>query len=627
MDGCEAALLALALVYLSALLLLPLVGIVWTALSPGWSTVKETFTRADVLHAFQLTLIITVITVVVTAVFGVIVAWVLVRQPFRGSGILNALVDLPFALSPVTVGLACVLLFGLGGWFEPFFSARGIDIIFALPSMVLVTIFISIPFVIRGVQPVLVEIGTEEEDAARTLGASVWRSFRRVTIPNIRWGLLYGVALSAARAIGEIGAVLVVSGLIQGKTETATLYIFRAVEDRDTASGYVVALTLAAVVDPHPDRHRDVQAPDRKGEEGMTTPIVVEELTKRFGSFAAVDDVSFTAREGAITALLGPSGSGKSTVLRMIAGLEHPTSGKIWMGTEELTVKSVQERQVGFVFQHYALFRHMTVAENVSFGLQVRKESKAAQKQRVDDLLELVQLAHFRDRYPDQLSGGQRQRVALARALAPKPEVLLLDEPFGALDARVRQDLRRWLDELHRELGVTSLLVTHDQEEALELANQIVVMHEGKVEQVGTPSEIYDDPATSFVAGFVGSANVIHGRVVDGHVHLGTIKVPGADHLEEGSAATAYVRPHDIRIATNGHSDPDPAAVKATIERITSLGWLARIGLRLPDDQILIAHIPQEELSGATVGDVVTVDLRNTKAFQREEADEVVPAT
>jgi sulfate/thiosulfate transport system ATP-binding protein len=356
----------------------------------------------------------------------------------------------------------------------------------------------------------------------------------------------------------------------------------------------------------------------------MTTPIVVEGLTKRFGTFAAVDDVSFTAREGAITALLGPSGSGKSTVLRMIAGLEHPTSGRIWMGPDELTVKSVQERQVGFVFQHYALFRHMTVADNVAFGLQVRKESKPAQRKRVDDLLELVQLAHFRDRYPDQLSGGQRQRVALARALAPKPQVLLLDEPFGALDARVRQDLRRWLDELHRELGVTSLLVTHDQEEALELANQIVVMHEGKVEQFGTPSEIYDDPATSFVAGFVGSANVIHGRVVDGHVHLGTINVPGADHLEEGSPATAYVRPHDIRIATNGHADPDAASVKAKIERITSLGWLARIGLRLSDDQVLIAHMPQDELNGATVGDVVTVDLRNPKAFQREDAEEAV---
>jgi sulfate/thiosulfate transport system ATP-binding protein len=352
----------------------------------------------------------------------------------------------------------------------------------------------------------------------------------------------------------------------------------------------------------------------------MTTPIVVEGLTKRFGTFAAVDDVSFTAREGAITALLGPSGSGKSTVLRMIAGLEHPTSGRIWMGPDELTVKSVQERQVGFVFQHYALFRHMTVADNVSFGLRVRKETKGAQKARVNDLLELVQLAHFRDRYPDQLSGGQRQRVALARALAPKPQVLLLDEPFGALDARVRQDLRRWLDELHRELGVTSVLVTHDQEEALELANQVVVMHNGKVEQVGTPSEIYDEPATSFVAGFVGSANVIHGHVVDGHVHLGAIRVPGADHLEEGSPATAYVRPHDIRIATNGRAGSDAGSVEATIERITSLGWLTRIGLRLSGDQLLIAHIPHDELSGATIGDVVMVDLRNPKAFHREEA-------
>ena len=254
----------------------------------------------------------------------------------------------------------------------------------------------------------------------------------------------------------------------------------------------------------------------------MSTPIVVKELSKRFGGFEAVKDVSFTARGGAITALLGPSGSGKSTVLRMIAGLEEPSEGQIWLGDLELTALPVQDRRVGFVFQHYALFRHMTVRQNVTFGLTVRKEPKDAKNARVDELLELVQLAPFANRYPDQLSGGQRQRVALARALAPRPEVLLLDEPFGALDARVRQDLRRWLDELHRELGVTSLLVTHDQEEALELADQIIVMHEGKVEQVGTPSEIYDDPVTPFVAGFVGSANVIHGHVVDGHVHLGT---------------------------------------------------------------------------------------------------------
>jgi len=214
----------------------------------------------------------------------------------------------------------------------------------------------------------------------------------------------------------------------------------------------------------------------------VSTPIVVDNISKRFGSFEAVRDVTFTAPAGAITALLGPSGSGKSTVLRMIAGLEEPNVGRIFMGDEELTVKSVQERQVGFVFQHYALFRHMSVRDNVAFGLRVRKETKQTREDRVEELLDLVQLTPFAERYPDQLSGGQRQRVALARALAPQPQVLLLDEPFGALDAKVRQDLRRWLDELHRELGVTSLLVTHDQEEALELANQIVVMHEGKVE-------------------------------------------------------------------------------------------------------------------------------------------------
>ncbi|HKI28355.1 MAG TPA: sulfate ABC transporter ATP-binding protein, partial [Actinomycetota bacterium] len=233
------------------------------------------------------------------------------------------------------------------------------------------------------------------------------------------------------------------------------------------------------------------------------TPIRVEHLWKRFGEFEAVRDVTFTADAGSITALLGPSGSGKSTVLRMIAGLEEPTAGRIWIEGEEHTFKTVQERRVGFVFQHFALFRHMTVSENVAFGLSVRKQPKTQQRARVQDLLELVQLTGFRDRYPDQLSGGQRQRVALARALAPQPKVLLLDEPFGALDARVRQELRRWLDDLHRELGVTSLLVTHDQDEALELANRIVVMHEGRVEQVGSPDEVYDEPATPFVAGFV----------------------------------------------------------------------------------------------------------------------------
>jgi sulfate/thiosulfate transport system ATP-binding protein len=341
----------------------------------------------------------------------------------------------------------------------------------------------------------------------------------------------------------------------------------------------------------------------------MSMPITVEGLTKRFGSFEAVRDVSFTAAAGSITALLGPSGSGKSTVLRMIAGLEVPTEGRIWLGDEELTAMSVQERAVGFVFQHYALFRHMNVADNVAFGLRVRKEPKEARAARVAELLELVQMSNFAARYPDQLSGGQRQRVALARALAPRPQVLLLDEPFGALDAKVRQDLRRWLDELHRELGVTSLLVTHDQEEALELANQVVVMHEGRVEQVGSPSDVYEDPATAFVAGFVGSANVLHGHVDDGHVHLGHFRVPGAEHLEDGAPAAAYVRPHDVRVST------EETEVRGTIERMATLGWLARLSIRLPGGETLVAHVPHDELGGAREGDEVWVDLRSPKAF------------
>jgi sulfate/thiosulfate transport system ATP-binding protein len=346
------------------------------------------------------------------------------------------------------------------------------------------------------------------------------------------------------------------------------------------------------------------------------TPIRVEGLWKRFGDFEAVRDVSFTADAGSITALLGPSGSGKSTVLRMIAGLEEPTAGRIWMEGEEHTFKTVQERRVGFVFQHYALFRHMSVAQNVAFGLSVRRTPKDEQRRRVEELLELVQLTGFRERYPDQLSGGQRQRVALARALAPRPKVLLLDEPFGALDARVRQELRRWLDDLHRELGVTSLLVTHDQDEALELANRVVVMHEGRVEQVGTPGEVYNEPATPFVAGFVGTANVLHGHVIDGHVQVGDHRVAAADHLEDGIAARAFVRPHDVLVST---AERNGGSVVAVAERIVTMGWLSRVSLRLPDGQVLMAELPNDELGSVQEGSTVWVDLRRAKAFETLE--------
>jgi sulfate/thiosulfate transport system permease protein len=241
------ALAAAAIVYVALLLLLPLIGIVTKAFEPGVSIIGDTISSPDVQHAFLLTGIITVITIVATTFFGLVVAWVLVRQRFLGRSLMNAVVDLPFALSPVTVGLAAVLLFGTGGWFADLFAAQGIQILFALPSMVLVTIFICIPFTIRELVPVLEEFGLDEEDASRTLGASIWQTFRRVTLPNIRWALLYGIALTTARSIGEIGAVLIVSGTISGSTETATIYIFTALEERLEAQAHVVALVLATV--------------------------------------------------------------------------------------------------------------------------------------------------------------------------------------------------------------------------------------------------------------------------------------------------------------------------------------------------------------------------------------------
>jgi sulfate transport system ATP-binding protein len=344
----------------------------------------------------------------------------------------------------------------------------------------------------------------------------------------------------------------------------------------------------------------------------MKLEILVEGLGKSFGTFRAVDDVSFTVEEGKITALLGPSGSGKSTVLRMIAGLEDPDEGRIELEGQDVTHVSAQDRKVGFVFQHYALFRHMTVRENIAFGLSVRKVARPDRTKRVDELLELVHLGPFGNRYPDQLSGGQRQRVALARALAPHPKVLLLDEPFGALDARVRQDLRLWIDELHRELGITSVLVTHDQEEALELAHKVVVMNDGKVEQIGSPAEVYDQPETPFVAGFVGSANVLSGLVIDGRVQFGDHHVAGALGLHDGAAAHAYVRPHDVEVTATAQGN---GALPATVDRCANLGWTSKLTVVLEDGQHIQAEVPNSRLDGIAPGSTVYVDLRNAKVF------------
>jgi sulfate transport system ATP-binding protein len=314
-------------------------------------------------------------------------------------------------------------------------------------------------------------------------------------------------------------------------------------------------------------------------------------VTKRFGDFVALDDVSLEIADGSLTALLGPSGSGKSTLLRVIAGLERPDSGSVRLGGRDVTSLPAYNRGIGFVFQHYAAFKHMTVAKNIAFGLEIRKRPKAEIKRRVAELIELVHLDGLGNRYPSQLSGGQRQRMALARALAVEPEVLLLDEPFGALDARVRKDLREWLRRLHDEVHVTTVIVTHDQEEAMEVADSVVVMHEGKIEQEGAPRELYEHPVNSFVMSFVGPVSHIDG---------------------------ALVRPHDLEILYTPNGTTQPAVV----ERLVHLGFEVRVLLRLEDGSALTAQLTRDEADrlGFEAGTSVFVRPRKEPQFSAAEA-------
>jgi sulfate/thiosulfate transport system ATP-binding protein len=307
--------------------------------------------------------------------------------------------------------------------------------------------------------------------------------------------------------------------------------------------------------------------------------IVVQDVSKQFGSFQAVDQVSLEIKSGALVALLGPSGSGKSTLLRLISGLETPDSGKILITGEDATDRSVQERNIGFVFQHYALFKHLTVRKNIAFGLEIRKAKPERVKARVEELLELVQLRGLGDRYPSQLSGGQRQRVALARALAVEPKVLLLDEPFGALDAKVRKDLRAWLRRLHDEVHVTTVFVTHDQEEAMEVSDEIVVMNKGRVEQIGSPADVYDHPATAFVMSFIGPVNVLPSS-------SGIFQNNGFDSANPD----IFLRPHDVVVETS----PNGNTVPARVSRLVHLGWEVQAELTLDDGQVVMAHLTRD---------------------------------
>lgn len=347
--------------------------------------------------------------------------------------------------------------------------------------------------------------------------------------------------------------------------------------------------------------------------------IQVRNLHKNFGSFTALNNVSLDFPTGELVALLGPSGCGKTTLLRIIAGLENPDAGNVLFHGEDSTNVHVRERNVGFVFQHYALFRHMTVFDNVAFGLTVRpKETRPSSefiKKRVHELLELVQLDWLADRYPHQLSGGQRQRIALARALAVEPKVLLLDEPFGALDAKVRKDLRRWLRRLHDELHITSIFVTHDQEEAMEVADKIVVLNKGQIEQIGTPNEIYNNPASPFVYDFIGQVNLFHSRVNNGWAHIGDYKLPVPEHDDiNDQAAIAYVRPHDIELSDH----PSDGAIAAQVAHVSTAGSVLRIELQHQlNSDVLHVELPraQERSLNLNIGAKVFARPTNTKVF------------
>lgn len=353
--------------------------------------------------------------------------------------------------------------------------------------------------------------------------------------------------------------------------------------------------------------------------------IQVQHLMKRFGSFAALQDVTLDIRDGELIALLGPSGSGKTTLLRIIAGLDQQDEGTVLFDGKNYTYRSVRERRVGFVFQHYALFYHANVFENVAFGLRVKpkaeRPSEEEIRRRVRELLQMVHMEGMADRFPSQLSGGQRQRVALARALAIEPRVLLLDEPFGALDAKVREELRRWLRRLHDELDITTVLVTHDQAKALEVADRIVVMNQGRIEQVGTPEEVYDHPVNPFVCEFLGGTNIFPGRLDQGRMRIGPLELEVPEHRDAADTpALGYVRPHDLVV----RKDSAPSAgIAMLVKNIHIVGPLVRVELRRPDTgdavEAELAKDSYREL-GLRVGERVFVTPRRLRVFLSEPA-------
>ncbi len=345
--------------------------------------------------------------------------------------------------------------------------------------------------------------------------------------------------------------------------------------------------------------------------------IELKNVTKSFGEVDAVTNVSFSVNEGELMALLGPSGGGKTTVLRMIAGLEVPTAGDIFIGGRRVNDLSVQQRNIGFVFQSYALFKNMNVFKNIAFGLKIKKWKRADVEARIAELLKLFDLEGLEKRYPHQLSGGQRQRVAIARALAPNPSVLLLDEPFGAVDAKIRQELREWLVTLHHDLNVTTIFVTHDQEEAMEVANRIVIFSRGLLEQLGTPREVYEQPANEFVARFIGVMNVLEPQVRGGVARIGELEFP-AGGLPDGQKLRIGFRPYAVQIS----SDMTQYRYHAVLRHTFFLGVMLRVELELPSGLVIRARMSKEDYSTQALQDgmEVSFQIRQYRVLAREEA-------
>ena len=558
--------------YLAVLLLVPIGLIFYRTFEDGIGAVYDSITTPAAISAFSLTLTVTAIAVPLNTIFGVLCALALARGRFRGKAVLNAIIDLPFAISPVVVGLALILVFGNGGWLGdlPF------EVIFSVPGIVLATIFISVPFVVREVTPVLMEVGDDQEQAAvdaRREPLAVVLAHHAAVDPlghRLRRRAL-GRALHR-RVRGGVG------GLRQD---------LRRDRDAHAAGGEALpelrprgGVRRLRAARLHRTRHA---AGDDEGQptEGRRM-IAVRDVTKSFGDFVALNGVSLEIPDGSLTALLGPSGSGKSTLLRIIAGLEQPDSGVIEIHGADATRVAPQRRGIGFVFQHYAAFKHMTVRDNVAFGMKIRKQPKERIRERVDELLGVVGLAGYHERYPNQLSGGQRQRMALARALAVEPKVLLLDEPFGALDAKVRAELREWLRRLHDEVHVTTVLVTHDQEEAMAISDHIAVMDHGSIEQVGGPRELYDQPANGFVMRFLGPVSQV---------------------------GDSLVRPHDITILLA----PEDGAREAVVARVVHLGFEVRVELRLDGDEAISVQVTRNEADQLELAEGAVVWVRTAE--------------